>query len=78
MHAAALSTSHSLAMARADIHNAINADDDHRRHQYALSARDHAGEVLTQPNATPTELQYAGYYFADAETIIAQNGDPDA
>jgi hypothetical protein len=28
--------------------------------------------------ATPAEHDYAGYYFADAEAIIAQDGDPDA
>ena len=78
VHGAALSTSHALAMARADIHSALDADDDHRRLQYALSARDNAGEVLTDPHATRAEHEYAGYYFADAEAIIAQDGDPDA
>jgi hypothetical protein len=79
VHPAAMSTSHALAMARADIHNAVNADDDHRRRQYALSARDNAAAVLTDPNRTPAERQYADYYFADAEALIAQTGgDPDA
>ena len=79
IHAAALSTAHALAMAREDIHQAVNADDDHRRRHYALSARDNAGQVLTNPTSTPAERHYASYYLADAETIIAQNGgDPDA
>jgi hypothetical protein len=79
VHPAAMSTSHALAMARADIHNAVNADDDHQRRQYAISARDNAAEVLCDCNSTPAERQYAGYYFADAEAIIAQaGGDPDA
>jgi hypothetical protein len=51
VHPAAMSTSHALAMARADIHNAVNADEDHRRNQYALSARDNAAAVLTDPDA---------------------------
>jgi hypothetical protein len=38
-------------MARADIHTAVNADEDHRRNQYALSARDNAAAVLTDPDA---------------------------
>lgn len=79
IHPAALSTSHALAMARDDIHNAVNADDNHRRRQYALSARDNAGEVLSDPTCAAAERQYAGYYFADAEAIIAATGaDPDA
>ena len=46
----------------------------------ALSARDNAGEVLTNPTSTPAERHYAGYYFyfADTQAIIAENGDPDA
>ncbi|WP_006246302.1 hypothetical protein [Mycolicibacterium tusciae] len=79
VHPAANSTRLSLAMARADIHTAVNADDGHRRRQYALAARDYAAEVLCDPTSTPAEMQYAGYYFADAEAIIAQTGaDPDA
>jgi hypothetical protein len=78
VHPAAMSTSHALAMARADIHTAVNADDDHQRRQYAISARDNAAEVLCDATSTPAEMQYAGYYFADAEAIIAQTGgDPD-
>lgn len=79
VHPAAHSTRLSLALARGDIHTAVNADDDHRRRQYALAARDYAAEVLCDPTSTPAEIQYAGYYFADAEAIIAQTGaDPDA
>jgi hypothetical protein len=69
--AVALSTTHSLAMARADIHSAVNADDTHRRRQYALSARDNAITVLLEPTSQPSEREYAEYYLADAETIIA-------
>jgi hypothetical protein len=73
------SASHALAMARDDIHNALTADDDHRCRTYALAARDTAGQVLTDPNSTPAERESAGYYFADAEAIVAQTGgDPDA
>lgn len=78
VHPAAHSTRLSLALARADIHTAVNTDDDHRRLQYALSARDYAAEVLCDSTSTPAEKQYAGYYFADAEAIIAQLADPDA
>ena len=74
-----LTISHALAMARDDIHHALGADDDHHRLQYALSARDNAGQVLTDPNSAPAELQSASYYFTDAEAIVAQTGsDPDA
>lgn len=74
-----LSTTHSLAMAREDIHHAIAAGQDrHRALQYALSARDNAAAVLTQRGATAAELQDAGYYFADAEAVLAHHGaDPD-
>jgi len=65
-------------MARDDIHTAVNADDEHRRLQYALAARDNAAEVLTDPHATRAEIDYASYYFADAEALIAQLADPDA
>jgi hypothetical protein len=79
VHLAAHSTRHSLALARADIHTAVNADDEHHRLQYALSARDYAAEVLCDSTSTEAERQYAGYYFADAEAIIAQaGGNPDA
>lgn len=68
-----LTSSHSatLAMARQDIHNAVGADDDHRRRQYSLSARDYAVTVLLDPSSTPRECEYAEYYLADAEAIIA-------
>jgi hypothetical protein len=73
------SSTHTLAMARDDIHHAITAADDHHLAvQHALSARDNAAEVLTHPGASAAELQDAGYYFADAEAIIAHYGaDPD-
>jgi hypothetical protein len=69
--AVALSTAHSLAMARADIHSAVNADDEHRRRQYALSARDNAVTVILEPTSQRSEREYAEYYLADAEAIIA-------
>ncbi|KKE98138.1 hypothetical protein [Mycolicibacterium obuense] len=68
---AALSTAHTLAMARSDIHSAVNADTDHRRHQYALSARDHAVTVLLERTSEPSQREHAEYYLADAEAIIA-------
>ncbi len=43
VHPAAHSTRMSLALARADIHTEINDDDDHRRRQFAVAARDYAG-----------------------------------
>jgi hypothetical protein len=67
----ALSTAHTLAMARSDIHNAVNADDDHHRRQYALSARDNAVTVLLEDTAQGSEREHAEYYLADAEAIIA-------
>jgi hypothetical protein len=78
VHPAAASASLALALARADIHTAVNADNAHHQLQYALSARDNAATVLCDHNCTDAERQYAGYYFADAEAIIAQHADPDA
>ena len=69
--AVALSTAHSLAMARADIHSAVNVDDTHRRRQYALSARVNAVTVLLEPTSRRSEREHAEYYLADAEAIIA-------
>ena len=66
-----LSTAHTLAMARADIHSAVNADDDHRRRQYALSARDYAVTVLLEPTSDRNQREHAEYYLADAEAMIA-------
>ena len=66
-----LSTAHTLAMARSDIHDAVNADDAHRRRQYAFSARDNAVTVLLEPTSTRDEREHAEYYLADAEAIIA-------
>ncbi|MGY4646251.1 hypothetical protein [Mycobacterium sp. URHB0021] len=60
-----------LATARQDIHNAVGADDDQRRRQYALSARDNAVTVLLDPSSTRREREYAEYYLADAQGIIA-------
>jgi len=72
VHAAAMSTSQALAMARADIHSAVNSDTSHRRTQYALSARDDATTVLLEPRSTAIERSYAQYYFVEADTILAQ------
>lgn len=66
-----LSTAHSLAMARSDIHNAVNVDDDHRRRQYALSARDNAVTVILEPTSDRDQREHAEYYLADAEGILA-------
>lgn len=71
VHHAAISTSHALAMARADIHEAVNAGPGARRRQYALSARDNAAETLLDPDSTTLERDYASYYFVDAEAMIA-------
>jgi hypothetical protein len=68
---AATRTAHSLAMARADIHSAVNADDTHRRRQYALAARDNAITVLLEGTSQRSEREHAEYYLADAEAIIA-------
>jgi hypothetical protein len=79
-HAPMISVSHALAMAREDIHHANTiAGDDHGCRQYALSARDNAAQVLCDPNSNTDEMRDAGYYFAEAEAIIAASGaDPDA
>jgi hypothetical protein len=71
VHAAALSTSTALAAARNDLHTAVQADDDHRRQQYALSARDNAAEVLLAPASTPLELDYARGYFDHADALVS-------
>ncbi len=72
LNTAGSSTAAVLAYARADIHSAVAAaDDPHRRHQYALSARDNAATVLLDPSSTRREREYAEYYLADAEGIIA-------
>lgn len=67
---ATTNTADILAMARQDIHHAVGADEDRRR-QYALSARDNAATVLLDPSSTRSEREYAEYYLADAEGIIA-------
>lgn len=74
VHPVALSTSMALAMARADIHDAVSADTDHRRTQFAFSARDNAATALLEPASTDLERSYAGYYFAEADAIITQSG----
>ena len=67
-----MTTTDALAQARTDIHEAVAAHDDrHRRHQYALAARDHATEVLHAADATRTEREYAGYYLDDAHAMLA-------
>jgi hypothetical protein len=72
LNTAGSSTAAVLAYARADIHSAVAAaDDPHRRHQYALSARDNAVTVLLADDATSDELRHAEYYLADAEAFIA-------
>lgn len=72
VHAAALSTNTVLASARSDLHSAVQADDQHRRHQYALSARDNAPAVLLEPTSTPLELDYARWYFDDADALLTE------
>lgn len=71
------SPAHTLAMARSDIHAAVNADDDHSRRQYALSARDNAVSVLLEPTAERSEREHAEYYLADAEAMIAATADAE-
>lgn len=76
VHAAALSANVDLASARADLHDAVRADDDeHRRQQYALCARDSAAAVLLDPASTPLEYDYARNYFSDATAMIATTVD---
>jgi hypothetical protein len=71
-HSAVITTVHALGLARADIHDAVAAHDDrHRRRQYALSARDYASMVILAPDSTRQQREYAGYYLADAEVLIA-------
>ena len=73
VHAAALSASVTLGCARADLHEAVRAhDDEHRRQQYAISARDSAAEVLWDASSSRLECEYATYYFCDAEAMIIE------
>ena len=67
-----ITTTHALALARADIHAAV-ANDSHHRRQYALSARDYASMVMRAPDATRQQREHAGYYLADAEVFIANS-----
>lgn len=71
VHHAALSSKPALAAARADLHDALRADDGHRRQQYARSALDSAAEVLLDPETTQLERTYAGCYFTEARALIA-------
>jgi hypothetical protein len=67
-----MTTTDTLAQARIDIHAAVAAHDDHhRRHQYALAARNRATEVLHAPDATRSQREYAGYYLDDAQAMLA-------
>ena len=68
VHRAWITTTHALALARADIHNAVAAEG-HTRRQYALSARDYAAMVMLADDATKSQREYAGYYLADAEIL---------
>ena len=58
-------------MARQDIHNAVGADDDRRAANTPSPARDNAATVLLDPSSQRSEREYAEYYLADAEGIIA-------
>ena len=79
VHAAGLSAGVTLGCARADLHKAVRArDDEHRRRQYALSARDSAAEVLLDASSTRLECEYATYYFCDAEAMIAETARSQA
>ncbi|MCX2715635.1 hypothetical protein [Mycolicibacterium sp. J2] len=74
VHAAALSTRTALEAARADLHTAVQmSDDEHRRQQYARSARDSAAEVLLDPGSTPLELGYARGCFDAADALITRH-----
>jgi hypothetical protein len=67
-----MTTTESLAHARADIHAAVAAHDDaQRRHQYARSAAAHAAEVLLAADATRDQREHAGYYLDDANGMLA-------
>lgn len=67
---AALSANAALAAARAQLHEALRANDDHRREQYAHAARDSAAEVLLNPTISRSERDFAGDYFRDADRIV--------
>ena len=61
------------AAARADLPAAVQmSDHEHRRQQYARSARDNAAEVLLEPASTPLERDYASRYFDDADALITR------
>jgi hypothetical protein len=67
-----MSTTDTLAQARADLHAAVAAHDPNRRRQYALSSRDYATEVLLAPDATPQQIAHAGYYLDDATAMLTR------
>ena len=70
VHPAALSTNPALASARTDLHSAVQSVDEHRRRQYALSARDSAAAVLLEAASTRLERGYASHYFSEADAIV--------
>jgi hypothetical protein len=71
-HSAVISTTAALALARADIHDALAADGPARR-QWARSARAFAAMVLQAPDATAAQRELAGYYLIDAAAFIANS-----
>lgn len=77
LNTAGPSTAAVLAYARADIHSAVAAaDDPHRRHQYALSARDNAVTVLLARlvNDVRDPIAQAGLIWPDLARATRRHG----
>jgi hypothetical protein len=71
-HSAVITTRAALALARADIHDALAADGLASRH-WARSAGGFAAMVLRAPDATAAQRELAGYYLVDAAVFIANS-----
>jgi len=70
-HLAAITTAHALALARADIHDALAAATTTCRCSYAHSAYTYATTVLRAADATPHQRRLASYYLVDAHVLLA-------
>jgi hypothetical protein len=62
----------SLAEAQKDLNTAVSVRDEHRRQQYARSARDSAIEAALDPTATDDERAAARLCAAQARTMTGE------
>ncbi|ART74334.1 hypothetical protein BTO20_37565 (plasmid) [Mycobacterium dioxanotrophicus] len=66
-----MSTTETLALARAEIHDAVAAyDEPQRRHQCAHAARSYAATVLLADDATDAQRRDARCYLDDAVAML--------